>query len=104
MDKLSHLPDFKNVLAESSGQLCVVEFYAKWCGICRQMHPKILKIVDHYKNVKFLKVNIDKAKSICQAYEIDTLPAFLFFKDETEVERYIGSDTDTLARLLEEHN
>ena len=53
--------DFNRQLEAAGPKLVVVDFYATWCGPCKNIAPKIEKMSQEFKdNVVFLKVNVDK--------------------------------------------
>ena len=41
----------------------LVDFHAEWCGPCKMMAPELKKFADTHKQVRFLKVDIDKIKT-----------------------------------------
>lgn len=61
--------------------LVVVDFYAPWCGPCKALGPCIEKLASEFKNVKFIKVNIDKYKEVATKYNVKSIPQLLFFQD-----------------------
>lgn len=72
----------------------VVDFYANWCGPCRQISPMIEKSAEALAGkVKFLKVNADKLGSLVRSYEIRAMPTVLLFDPAGQiVQRKVGSD------------
>ncbi|HYQ59265.1 MAG TPA: thioredoxin, partial [Draconibacterium sp.] len=60
----------------------LVDFYADWCGPCKQM-PPILKQVksDLKENIKIIKVDVDRNPSIASKYQIRSIPTLMLFKD-----------------------
>lgn len=59
----------------------VVMFYAHWCGKCAMTRPAAEEIAGRcQKNYKFCEVEIDESEALAEAYGIDIVPAFLFFK------------------------
>ncbi len=58
---------------------CVVDFYADWCRPCKMMDPIMEKLAKEYDGkINFYKVNIDQNKELAQAYNISSIPFFLF--------------------------
>ncbi|KAL4780694.1 thioredoxin [Aspergillus varians] len=64
----------------SSGPV-VVDFFATWCGPCKAIAPVVGKLSETYTNVRFLQVDVDKARSIAQEHEIRAMPTFVLYKD-----------------------
>ena len=60
----------------------LVDFYADWCGPCKQM-PAILKQVksEMKENVKIIKVDVDRNPNIASKYQIRSIPTLMLFKD-----------------------
>ncbi len=58
---------------------CVIDFYATWCGPCRQLSPIIEELASEYKGkVVFYKVDVDKEKNLAAAFGIHSIPTLLF--------------------------
>jgi thioredoxin len=58
---------------------CVVDFYADWCAPCKTAGPILEEVAGEYKGkVLFYKVNVDENKELAAAFNIRTIPAFLF--------------------------
>lgn len=71
-----------------------VDFYATWCGPCKQINPRIERSADELSGrVKFLKVNIDLVDKLATTYKIRAMPTALLMNQEGEVlERKVGYD------------
>jgi thioredoxin 1 len=58
----------------------VVDFYADWCGPCKQISPAVEALSEKWaEKVRFAKVDIDANKDVAQAYRISSIPAVLLF-------------------------
>ncbi|WP_346864148.1 thioredoxin [uncultured Draconibacterium sp.] len=71
---------FNNVI--NSTRPVLVDFYADWCGPCKQM-PAILKQVkDELKEqVRIIKVDVDRNPLIATKYQIRSIPTLMLFKE-----------------------
>ncbi|KAK9819247.1 hypothetical protein WJX81_007427 [Elliptochloris bilobata] len=71
--------------AVNGGQPLFVDFYAPWCGKCRQIAPFIEQLQEKHPDVKFIKVNIEAdALKVISKEHVKVLPTFKFFKDGVE--------------------
>ena len=89
-----------------SGTLVVADFWAPWCGPCRQLSPIIDRIADQFAGkVKVGKLNVDENPNIAVRYDVMTIPRVLFFKgSDTPVHQEIGVLPETeLVRLINQH-
>ncbi|KAL2822703.1 thioredoxin-like protein [Aspergillus cavernicola] len=64
----------------SSGPV-VVDFFATWCGPCKAIAPVVGKLSETYTDVRFIQVDVDKAKSIAQEHQVRAMPTFVLYKD-----------------------
>ena len=71
---------FQNII--NSKRPVLVDFYADWCGPCKEM-PAILKQVkeDLKEGVRIVKVNVDKNPFIATQYQIKSIPTLIVFKN-----------------------
>ncbi len=81
----------------------VVDFYAPWCGLCKMLSPMLDELAGSLTNkVTFVKINVDEAGALAQRFEIQGVPALLFFKSGKVVDRLVGlPSSDTLKMRLE---
>ena len=79
----------KDVL--KSGQPVLVDFWAEWCGPCRQMAPTIDVVANEYAGrVKVGKLDVDSNGSTAMRYNIRGIPTLLLFKGGNVVEQRVG--------------
>lgn len=72
----------------------VVDFWAEWCGPCKQIGPALEQIASEMGGrIRVAKVNIDENPNAPSKYGIRGIPTLLLFKDGEIVERKVGADS-----------
>ena len=93
----------KKVLDESLNRLAVVDFWAPWCGPCKQLTTLLEKIISSSPDKMFLaKINIDENQQIAAQLRIQSIPAVFAFKDKQVVNAFQGVIPETeIIKFLE---
>ena len=82
----------KDVIEESKRQPVLVDFWAEWCGPCKQLAPVLEKVVKAAKGkVKLVKMDIDKHPSIPGQLGIQSIPAVFAFVNGQPVDGFMGA-------------
>eukprot|EP01125_Pyxidicula_operculata_P005173 TRINITY_DN187_c0_g1_i1.p1 TRINITY_DN187_c0_g1~~TRINITY_DN187_c0_g1_i1.p1 ORF type:complete len:283 (+),score=66.81 TRINITY_DN187_c0_g1_i1:283-1131(+) len=82
--------------AEANKQKLVVDFTASWCGPCQQIAPYYKELSEKYKDVTFLKVDIDKCKLTSLREGVQGVPTFHFYCGKTLVNKMVGAKKEGL--------
>ena len=80
----------------------VMDFYATWCGPCRQLAPTMDSLADQYAGkIKFVKVNVDESPKLAQQFQVEGIPMLVFFKDSKQTDKLVGlqSKEDLIKQL-----
>ena len=79
----------------------IVDFYAKWCGPCRQLLPIMEQMAVAYEgDLKVYKVNVDEETRLAHFFKVEGLPVFFFFSTDGYSQRYTGLPTEAELRQL----
>jgi putative thioredoxin len=82
----------KDVIEESKQQPVLVDFWAAWCGPCKQLTPVLEKAVKAAKGkVKLVKMNIDEHPTIPGQMGIQSIPAVIAFSNGQPVDGFMGA-------------
>ena len=82
----------KDVIEESKRQPVLIDFWAEWCGPCRQLTPILEKAVRNAKGrVKLVKMNIDQHPAIPGQMGIQSIPAVIAFVNGQPADGFMGA-------------
>ena len=78
-----------NILINSG--VCLVDFYAEWCGPCKMLAPVLESIASSRDNsYKIIKVDVDKHDDLARKYGIMSVPTMLIMKDGNIEKSMVG--------------
>ena len=70
----------------------LVDFWAPWCGPCKQMLPIVEELAGEYEGkVKIVKMNVDESTEVPGKYNVMSIPTFIIFKGGEPVANFVGA-------------
>ncbi len=89
--------DLKKYIEED---LVLVDFYANWCGPCQLLTKELETVEKENKDLKIIKVDVDKFENLAREYNIYSIPHLKIFKNGKQVNESVGYITSAAIKRL----
>ncbi|HEX9881390.1 MAG TPA: thioredoxin [Hyphomicrobium sp.] len=91
----------KDVIEASRTALVIVDFWAAWCGPCKQLTPILEKVVQSYGGkVRMVTINVDEHPGIAGQLRIQSLPTVYAFRDGRPLDGFMGAQPESAVRAF----
>jgi putative thioredoxin len=95
----------RDVIEPSMSNLVLLDFWAEWCGPCKQLSPILDKIAADYsdKGVKLVKIDVDQDKLIASQFQIQSIPTvYAFFRGQPVADMTNYRTEGQIKRILDQ--
>lgn len=82
----------------------VIDFTAAWCAPCRHMEPTIKEFAERFKDVEFIKIDVDTLTDVAKEYGVEAMPTFILLKNGKVVDKVVGARREDLQKKIEKYS
>ncbi|EDV91868.1 thioredoxin-1 [Drosophila grimshawi] len=104
MTNIRSMNDFHKRLCDADDKIVVLDFYATWCGPCKDIEKLVKSLARQYASKAIvLKINVDKYDELVEKYKVRNMPTFVFLKGNRSMGKVIGADDHKLTHMMAKH-
>ncbi len=91
----------KDVVDASRNMVVLVDFWAPWCGPCKQLTPVLEKVVKSYGGkARLVKINIDEQPALASQLRVQSIPMVYAFRDGRALDAFVGVQPESAIRQM----
>ena len=83
-----------------NGETVLVDYFAKWCGPCKMLMPRLSKLQEDYPGVKFVSVDVDENTDHSVNMGIRSVPTVMIYKGSELINRSSGANADSFYKNI----
>lgn len=69
----------------TNNDMVIFDFWAEWCGPCKQFSPVFEEISEKYPNITFCKVNVEEEEELAGMFQVRSIPTLVFMREKIVV-------------------
>ncbi|MBN2864798.1 MAG: thioredoxin [Thiotrichales bacterium] len=69
----------------SNNEIVIFDFWAEWCGPCKQFGPVFEEISEKHPNIVFAKVNVEEEQDLANMFQVRSIPTLVFMREKIVV-------------------
>ncbi|MGB2052089.1 MAG: thioredoxin family protein, partial [Candidatus Puniceispirillaceae bacterium] len=86
------------VIEVSNSKAVIVQFWAPWCGPCKQLGPVLEKVISGHNNLRLARVNIDENQQIAAQMQVQSVPTVYAIVEGRPVDGFAGAQPESAVR------